>query len=111
MARMTFVGSIAANAQNDNILAGKLHEFLVEHARVVVAAAAAAAGLRMSLLIGGEAVVQDQEVSSANRFPQLPQDFFAEGAGFPSDRIIIPLRNTTAAAINSQITIDIIPIV
>ncbi len=111
MPRMTFVGSIAANAQNDNILAGKLHEFLAEHARVVVAAAAAAAGLRMSLLIGGEAVVQDQEVSSANRFPQLPQDFFAEGAGFPADRIIIPLRNTTGVAINAQITIDVIPIV
>lgn len=111
MPRMTFNGSIAANSQNDNILAGKLHEFLVEHARVVVAAAASAGGLRMSFLIGGEAVVQDQEVSSANRFPQLPQDFFAEGAGFPQDRIVLPLRNTTAAAITAQVSIDVIPIV
>jgi len=111
MPRMTFNGSIAANSQNDNILAGKLHEFLSEHARIVVAAAASAAGLRLSLLVGGEAVVQDQEISSANRFPQLPQDFAAEGAGFPSDRIVIPLRNTTGGAITGQVTVDVIPIV
>ncbi len=111
MPRMTFNGSIAANTQNDNILTGKLHEFLQEHARVVMAAAASAAGARASLLIGGEAVVQDQEISSANRFPQLPQDFFAEGAGFPNDRLVIPVRNTTGAAITVQVTIDEIPIV
>ena len=111
MPRMSFNGSIAANTQNDNILSGKLHEFLAEHARIVVAAAAAAAGVRMSLLVGGEAVVQDQEMSAANRFPQLPQDFFAEGAGFPGDRLVIPVRNTTAGAIVAQVTIDVIPIV
>lgn len=111
MPRMSFIGIIALNSQNDNIIAGKLHEFLVEHARVVVAATAAAPGVRMSLLIGGEAVVQDQELSSGNRYPQLPQDFFAEGAGFPQDRIVIPVRNTTGAAINVQVTIDVIPIV
>src|SRR5262245_50536486 len=111
MPRMTFNGSIAANSQNDNILAGKLHEFLNEHARIVVAATAAAAGIRLSLLVGGEAIVQDQEISSANRYPQLPQDFAAEGAGFPSDRIVIPVRNTTAGAVVAQVTVDVIPIV
>ncbi len=109
--RMSFVGSIAANAQNDNVLSGKLHEFLGEHSRIVLAATASAAGSRLSLLIGGEAVVQDQEIGAGNRFPQLPQDFVAEGAGFPSDRIVIPVRNTTAAAITVQVSVDVIPIV
>lgn len=90
MARMTFNGSVAANAQNDNILSGKLHEFLVEPSRIVVAGAASAAGLRISILVGGEALVQDQEISAANRFPQLPQDLIAEGAGFGGDRIVMP---------------------
>ncbi len=111
MPRMSFNGSIAANTQNDNILSGKLHEFLGEHSRVVLAATGSAAGARCSLLIGGEAVVQDQEISSVNRYPQLPQDFTAEGAGFPSDRIVIPVRNTTGAAITVIATIDVIPIV
>lgn len=109
--RMSFVGSIAANAQNDNVLSGKLHEFLGEHSRIVLAATGSAAGSRLSLLIGGEAVVQDQEIGAGNRFPQLPQDFVAEGAGFPSDRIVIPVRNTTAAAITVQVSVDVIPIV
>ncbi len=108
---MTFVGSIAANTQNDNILSGKLHEFLGEHSRVVVAAANSAPGGRLSVLIGGEAIIQDQEVGSANRFPQLPQDFMAEGAGFPGDRIVIPARNTTAGAITFNVSVDVIPIV
>ncbi len=111
MARMTFNASIAANSQNDNILSGKLHEFLTENSRVVVAAAASAAGLRCSILIGGEALVQDQEISAVNRFPQLPQDFVAEGAGFAGDRIVLPLRNTTAGAITGQVSVDVIPIV
>jgi hypothetical protein len=109
--RMTFVGVIAANAQNDNVLSGKLHEFLGEHSRIVIAATGAAAGVRLSALVGGEAFVQDQEISSGNRFPQLPQDFVAEGAGFPGDRLVIPVRNTTGAGINVQLTVDVIPIV
>ncbi len=108
-ARMTFNASIAANSQNDNILSGKLHEFLVEASRIVVAATAAAAGVRISILVGGEALIQDQEISAVNRWPQLPQDLTAEGAGFGGDRIVIPLRNTTAAAIVAQVTVDVLP--
>jgi hypothetical protein len=110
MARMTFNGSIAANSQNDNILSGKLHEFLIEPSRIVVAGTGSAAGLRMSILVGGEALVQDQEISSGNRYPQLPQDLIAEGAGFQADRIVIVLRNTTVAALTGQVTVDIIPL-
>ncbi len=110
MARMTFNASIAANSQNDNILAGKLHEFLVEPSRIIVAGTASAAGLRCSILVGGEALVQDQEISAANRFPQLPQDLIAEGAGFGTDRIVLPLRNTTAAAITGQVSVDVLPL-
>lgn len=108
---MTFVGSIAANSQNDNVLAGKLHEFLSEDSRIVLAGAASAAGLRASLLVGGESIVQDQELGAANRFPQLPQDFVAEGAGFTGDRIVLTLRNTTVGALTGQVSVDVIPIV
>src|SRR5260370_34018625 len=108
---MAFVASIADNAQNDKGWSGKRDESLGEHSGIVLAATASAAGSRLSLLIGGEAVVQDQEIGAGNRFPQLPQDFVAEGAGFPSDRIVIPVRNTTAAAITVQVSVDVIPIV
>lgn len=110
MPRMSFVGSIGANAQNDNVLAGKLHEFLIDNSRIVLAATAQAAGVRVSLLIGGEALVQDQEISSGNRFPQLPQDLVAEGAGFAGDRLVLVVRNTAGVAANAFVSVDVLPL-
>src|SRR5258708_9047936 len=95
--RMSFVGSIAANAQNDNVLSGKLHEFLGEHSRIVLAATASAAGSRLSLLIGGGAVGQDQEIGTGHRFPPLPPDLLPAGARCPTDPTLIPPPNTTPA--------------
>lgn len=111
MARMTDSRSVAANSQVDNIVAGKLHEFLGEDSVIRLAAAASAAGLRTSFLVGGEAIVQDQEISRANRFPIFPDDVVAEGAGFSGDRILISMRNTTGSAITVDTTVDIEPVV
>src|SRR2546428_14095755 len=107
--RMTFVGSIAANTQNDNILAGKLHEFLVEHSRIVVAATGSAGGLRLSLLVGGEAAVQAPGIPSANRVPPLPQDFAPGGPRFPPDRIVSPIRTAPGGAPPAQVTVAVRP--
>jgi len=111
MARMTDSRSVAANSQVDNIIQGKLHEFLGEDSVVRLGIAASAAGLRCSFLIGGEAVVQDQEVSRANRFPIFPDDVVAEGAGFGGDRILVSLRNTTGSAITADSVVDVEPVV
>lgn len=108
MSVMTDVRSVAANASVENILAGKLHEFLPEASIVTVAVAAAAVGMFASCLIGGESVVNDQEVSDSNRFPISPDDIFVQGAGFGGDRLLVGLRNSTAGAIvvKTQVTIE-----
>src|SRR5258708_35518391 len=93
--RMSFVGSIAANAQNDNVLSGKLHEFLGEHSRIVLAATGSATGSRLSLLIGGGSRGQGPEDGAGHRLPQPPPDVVPEGAGVPSDPSVIPRRKTT----------------
>ena len=100
--------SVAANATVENVLAGKLHEFLPEPSIITAAIAAAAVGVRASLLIGGESVMQDQEVSDSNRFPITPDDIIAQGAGFDTDRLILSLRNTTGAAIivKTMVTVE-----
>src|SRR5260370_10361430 len=100
--RMSFVGSIAANAQNDNVLSGKLHEFLGEHSRIVLAATASAAGSRLSLLIGGGAAVPDQESGAGNPLPPLPPHFVAERARVPTHRTAITPRHTTTAVSTGQ---------
>lgn len=109
MSQMSDNQSVGANSVVENILAGKLHEFLPEASIVTVAISAAAVGMNASILIGGESIMQDQEVSSSNRFPITPDDVAAQGAGFESDRLIVSLRNTTGAAIVTRTTVTVEP--
>jgi len=110
MAVMTDVRSVAANTTLENILAGKVHEFLQENSVVRVFLSAAAVGVNASFLVGSESQVQDQEVSDSNRFPQDPEDFLTESGGLESDRLLISLRNTTGAAIVVKTRVSIEPI-
>lgn len=106
---MTDVQSVAANTTTSNILAGKAKEFCEEASIITVGVNASAVGLRCSLIIGSEVVIDDQEVSSINRMPQFPEDALAEGGAFAGDRITLRLRNTTAGAITGFTKINISP--
>lgn len=97
--------SVLANAVSTNRLAGLLHEFLDRPANVLLAAACAAVGLNCSLLIGGVAVVNDQAVSQANRFPTIPDDVVTEEQGI--GRMVLTFRNTTGVAIIVHWSVDI----
>jgi hypothetical protein len=101
--------SIAANTKVDNILAGKVGEFVTRPSIVRVRAAAAAAGMRITILGAGVNVVDDQEISQANRWPILPDDLVTEFAlTGPTDRLVISLRNTTAGAIVVNTVVEVI---
>ncbi len=110
MPRMSDVRAVAANAIVDNILTGKIHEFASRPSVVRLLLTASAVGMFMSFLIGGEAVVQDQEIGAANRFPLDPDDFFAEFGATVGDRIVVQLRNSTGAAITVNSVVDVSPI-
>jgi hypothetical protein len=96
---MTDRRTVAANSVVDNILAGKLFEFAQRPSVIGLYATAAAVGLNASFLIGNEVLLDDQEMSSANRFPLVPDDFLAKGGALQGDRVVIRLRNTTGAGI------------
>jgi hypothetical protein len=98
--------SVAANATSTNRVAGLTHEFLDRPAQLVLASAAAAVGLNVSLLVAGVALVDDQSVSQANRFPIIPDDVIASEA-VGGGRIILRFRNTTAGAIITNWMIDV----
>jgi len=106
---MTDRQSVAANGTVQNALAGKLAEFLTENSVVSLFATAAAVGLNMSLIIGGEVLVDDQEVNALNRLPIVPDDFVAQGGGFGGDRVILRYRNTTGAAIITFSRVETVP--
>ena len=109
MNTMTDRQSVAANATVANVLSGKLHEFVTQESVVRVYGTAAAVGLFMSCLVGGESVVQDQELSAQNRMPIVPDDFVAEIGAVPGDRILVSLRNSTAAAIIGFTRVEVEP--
>lgn len=107
---MTDVQSVAANTTTANILAGKAMEFVPEASVIMIGCNASAVGLRATVVIGTEVVVDDQELSSINRMPQFPEDVMAEGGAFPGDRITVRLHNTTAGAITGFTKINISPV-
>lgn len=96
---MTDRQSVAANDQVQNVLAGKIGEFLAQPGNVVLYGTAGVVGLRVSLIVGGAVIVDDQEINAQNRMPIVPDDFVAGAYGLQGDRVIVRLRNTTGAAI------------
>ncbi len=52
--------------------------------------------------VGDTVVVEDQEVSAANRYPVFPDDFLYQSGALNGDRIVLKLRNSTAGAIVTQ---------
>ncbi len=102
--------SNAANSVSGNVLAGKIGEFLARPSVVRLYGTGAAIGLNLSFLIGREVFSQDEEISAANRFPIIPDDFVVDGVGGAGERIFVELRNTTGGAIISNIRLDIIEV-
>jgi len=99
--------SVGANAQTGNILDGKAEQYLTRNSAVAFYIVAAAAGIFATVLIGDSVVVEDQEVSSANRFPIRPDDLFARSGGAGGDLVFVRLRNSTAGAVVCTTVVDV----
>lgn len=110
MPTMTDVTSVAANTRTGNLLAGKAFEFAPSAAIVNIYATASAVGLNMDVLIGGENVLNDEEISSANRFPRTNEDLIVRHGASPGDRIFIAARNTTGGALTSNLLVEVLPL-
>ncbi|SRR5258708_23971306 len=98
--------SVPANGVTANQLAGLLYEFLDRPAYILLCAAAAAVGVNVTLLVGGVAMINDMPVSQANRFPIVPDDIVTQ-EGPLVGRMILTFRNTTAAAITVNFSLDV----
>lgn len=106
----TDVTDVLANTTSVNLLAGKAMEFLNENSVVRLFAAAAAVGIFVTLMIGDSVLVDDQEISGANRFPIKPDDLVDEGAGFAGDRLILRARNSTGADLITKTRVEVEPL-
>lgn len=110
MPTMTDVQSVGANAKTGNVLAGKNFEFAPAPSIVNVYAVGSAVGLNIDVLVGGESIVSDEEISGANRFPQTDTDLLARTGASQGDRIFVAFRNTTAGAITANLLVEVLPL-
>lgn len=99
--------SVAANSSTGNILDGKAEQYLSRNSALAYYIVAAAAGIQATVLVGDSVVVDDQEVSSANRFPIRPDDLFARAGGASGDLVYVRLRNDTGAAVVCTTIVDV----
>lgn len=110
MGVMTDVQTVAANTFTANILAGKTFEFCQHTCVLRMGIVAAAVGVRATIMVGEEVLVDDQEVPGSNRFPIDPDDLHFEIGAEPGDRIVVKLRNTTGAGIVVNTLIKDVPL-
>ena len=110
MAIMTDRTSVGANAVSANLCAGKTAEFIQEASVVRLYATSSAVGLNVSLVVGEEVAIDDQEVNAQNRMPIMPDDFVAEAGAFPGDRITLRFRNTTGGALTAFSRVEVEPV-
>ncbi len=99
--------SVGANAVSANVLAGQLFEFLPQNAQVVLSVTGSAAGLNTTLLAGGVTLINDQAISSANRFPVIPDDILTQEVIPAGARLLLTFRNTTGGALTAFWRVDV----
>jgi hypothetical protein len=110
MGFMSDIQTVAANTMTANILAGKQHEFATRPSLARVAVVGAAAGVNATIVVGDQAVVNDQEISSANRYPLDPDDYAFRIPIAPTERLQIFLRITTAGGIAVTTVVQLDPV-
>lgn len=101
--------SVAANATNDNVLAGNQFEFLPTRAILEFGLVGSATGLEIDVLIGARSVVTRMIPSEQNRLPIYPDDFNLRTGGQAGERVIIRARNTTGGALTINFSVRITP--
>lgn len=102
MGIMSDVTTQGANSTSANLMSGKIGEFVERPSSVRVGIVAAAVGMFGTVIIGGNVLLDDQEVSAANRFPTDPDDIVVEVGAVPGDQIVVRIRNSTGAGIVTQ---------
>lgn len=95
--------SIAANAVNDNVLAGSQFEFLPYDAQLEFGLNGDANGadLRVDVYSGQDVLLENAPMSAQNRIPVYPDDFSLTDVAGAGERIKVRVRNTSGAAARS----------
>src|SRR4029453_1930191 len=102
--------SVLANVVNDNAIAGNQFEFAPVTSAADSGTISAHAGMEVDILIGARSVVTRMLPLVKATAPIYPDDFTVKGGAQAGERVIIRLRNTTGAPINSFIPVKYNPV-
>jgi len=102
--------SVAANATSANIMAGSLYEVLARPSIVEFGMTSSAVGILATIMLGGDVLMQDQEISAANRYPIIPDDWILKSPGRAGSKIYATFRNRTAGALTIIVVLNITPV-
>lgn len=101
--------SIAAGGSVENVVAGKVAEFFRNDAHVEIALVGSATGLLATVISGEQLLMQEGDISFANRFP-TEDDYFLQDDVAKGDRLTIGVRNPTAGALTLVWAVRITPL-
>ena len=100
--------SIPANDVVENVLTGSTFEILQGRSVVSIGLTGQVVGLVATVLVGSTVVLEESPVFiKANAFAVIPDEMFYNAAGVGNDRVVIRVRNTTAAAIDARSLVQI----
>lgn len=105
-----FIGAIAANTVSANLLAGESIEFPGRNSIVELQGTGSAAGLLCFLQIGQRVLMDFQEISAANRFPEADKDVILQAGAAAGERIILKIHNGTAGSLTARLRTMLRPV-
>ncbi len=102
--------SIAANTTVENVITGSQFEFAPYDASVEFGVIGSATGLVSDISTGQEVIAERMSLSTANRFPVLPDDFIALDMVRQGERIKVRISNTTGGALTAFWCVRMMPV-
>jgi hypothetical protein len=95
------VAGVAAGAKTGNVVAGRIGNPPSRPCAVRIGVTASAAGMRVTIFIGGRVFLNDEEISSANRMPEVDKDLVVDGElANIAELISVEGRNASAGAVD-----------
>lgn len=105
--------SVPLNGSSGNVLAGSPFEFVAKDSIIVLMitqAGGTPGEITADFQIGGESLSQAGNVSTRAGFPNSETDIFVKAGAVGGERLFLNYNNTTAAPLDVDTFIDIVPI-
>lgn len=103
--------ALAAGVQTANVLAGTQLEYMQYNAKLILGCTGGGSGVRVSLQVGNDVVIDDQLISDLTRWPISPDDFLQDTGSRKGDRNVLRFRNTSGAARTINFVVKALPVI